>query len=373
MDLFVYGTLRDLDLMATVAGPGPLNQTDAMLQGFRVKPLKDDVVPLIVPDVGVTKGVVWSGLKKDQIQRLDAYEGAFGYQLAPVDVVANGETQTVQIYMPPDTAQPGQGEWFLHDWQRRYRKASILAAEEIFANRPTPDAGEILRMWHTVQMRAWARVRAAAEAEVADHRFQPSPDDWAVIERGALKGEFFRLQAIDVEHRLFDGTPSGPLRREVFLGVDAVVVLPYDPVLDKVLLVEQARMGPLMRGDPNPWVLEPVAGMIDARETPQEAAIRETAEETGITQISLEKISAIYPSPGSSTDHFTTYVGLCDLPQTTPFMGGVADEDEDLRLHPISFDAAIRLVETGEINAGPLVMMMYWLALNRDRLRNATS
>ncbi len=47
-------------------------------------------------------------------------------------------------------------------------------------------------------------------------------------------------------------------------SADAVTVLPYDPVRDRVLLIEQYRFGVHMRGDPRPWVLEPVAGRIDA-------------------------------------------------------------------------------------------------------------
>jgi len=373
MDLFVYGTLRDPELMATVAGPGPYDKADALLQDYRVVPLKDDVVPLIVRANGVAKGVVWSGLKPSQIKRLDAYEGAFGYKLAEIDVISDGDTKSVHAYMPPDTAVADAGDWFLHDWHRHYQRASVLAAEEIFGASPTPDAADVQKMWRTVQMRAWARVRAQSHKPVAERRFSPSPDDWAVLHRGALMGEFFRLQAFDVEHCKFDQSSSGPLRREVFLGVDAVLVLPYDPVRDVVLLVEQPRMGPILRGDPNPWVLEPVAGMVDPRESPEDAAHRETAEEAGIQNVTLEEIHSFYPSPGSTTDYFTTYLGICDLPKTTPYAGGDEEEGEDLRVHPISFDDAMALLQSGELTSGPVGMMLYWLDRNRDRLRAASA
>ena len=74
---------------------------------------------------------------------------------------------------------------------------------------------------------------------------------------------------------LFGGGQSAPLLREVFVATDAALVLPYDPLRDRVLLVEQFRMGPYGRGDPRPFLLEPVAGRIDAGETPEEAARRE--------------------------------------------------------------------------------------------------
>jgi len=88
-----------------------------------------------------------------------------------------------------------------------------------------------------------------------------------------------------------------------------------------VLLVEQLRMGPLMRTDQNPWSLEPIAGMVDARE---------------------------------------------DIENYT---GGLIDEAEDLRLHVMSFGEAMALIDSGEINIGVLIMMLYWLARERDRLR----
>ena len=56
------------------------------------------------------------------------------------------------------------------------------------------------------------------------------------------------------------------------MGSEASLILPYDPVHDKVLLIEQFRIGPFCRGDRAPWVYEPVAGMIEFGEKPEEAA-----------------------------------------------------------------------------------------------------
>jgi ADP-ribose pyrophosphatase len=74
-----------------------------------------------------------------------------------------------------------------------------------------------------------------------------------------------------------------------------------------------------------------------------------------------------YASPGNATDHFTAYLGLCDLPDGYATSGGLEEEHEDLRLHVLSFTDAFALVETGEANAMPLIAMLLWL----DRWRAA--
>lgn len=83
-----------------------------------------------------------------------------------------------------------------------------------------------------------------------------------------------------------------------------MIVLTYDPVHDRVLLVEQFRAGPLARQEENPWRLEPIAGLIDRGETPEEAGLREAHEEAGLTLSRLELVARSYPSPVISTEFF---------------------------------------------------------------------
>jgi nudix-type nucleoside diphosphatase (YffH/AdpP family) len=110
-----------------------------------------------------------------------------------------------------------------------------------------------------------------------------------------------------------------------------------------------------------------VAGIVDAGETPEEAARRETAEEAGLTVATLHRMFAFYPSPGSSTDYFHCYAAIADLPDDHATQGGLASEAEDIRIHIMPRDTAIGLIETGEITAGPLIAMLYWLDRHRAR------
>ena len=371
MDPFVYGTLKSYSLMAAVAGPGPMLPVPATLKNYAVYPVAGNVVPFIAPKAGEqAEGLVWQDMSPLQMARLDAYEGAFGYSFGPVEVQTSTGPRIAQAYLPPVEMAAGQGHWSLADWEAGHLAPAVLAAQELFSLDPLPDYAQLRAMWPMIESRAWAKFRAAAAP--ATHRYQPRADDFTVLQADPPAGKFFRFQGTKINHRQFDGTRSADLAREVFIGVDAAILLPYDPVRDRVLLVEQVRVGPALRHDPNPWMLEPIAGIIDARETPQDAAFREAREEAGLDGVTLVDAGAFYVSPGASTDYFHAFVGLCDLPQEVPFYGGLPDEAEDIKVHPLSFDTAMELADSGEIAAGPALYLLYWLLQHRARFRADT-
>lgn len=180
---------------------------------------------------------------------------------------------------------------------------------------------------------------------------------------------FFGVEVLDLTHGRFDGTTSPRIRREVFVVGDAVTVLPYDPVRDRVLLVEQFRTGPLGRGDPLPWQLEAIAGRIDPGETPEAAARREAVEEAGLHLGALEKVAEYYPSPGAVAEYLYSFVALCDLPDGVAGVFGAEEEAEDIKGHLLSFDELLQVLATGEIGNAPLLLTVLWLQRERARLR----
>ncbi len=368
MDLFVYGTLLSPDMMAAVAGPGALSMAPAVLPGYAVRPIQDNVVPFITAEESAqAMGAVWRGLTPDQKARLDAYEGAFGYELTPVIALKDGQEVTCQCYMPPAGIRAGAGVWSLEDWKKTHLIPAVLTAEELFSHDPLPDPAALRRMWPMIEGRAWAKYRAEQGAPTTLRREAVS-DDVTLLDVSPPQGGFYRLQGLQLRHRRFAGDQSPVLMREAFFGVDAALVLPYDRTRGTVGFVEQFRVGPTARRDPNPWMLEPIAGIVDARETPEAAAIREAREEAGLDIRHLAPAGRYYPSPGSSTDYFYAFVGLCDLPEASGYAGGLPEEGEDLRIHTLPLEQAMTLAETGEIAAGPLLHLLYWLAVHRESL-----
>ena len=371
MDLFVYGTLRHEPLFQLVAGPGDRpDSAPADLPDHAVDRLDGTEMPLLVPRAGaVARGVLWSGLTASQRQRLDIYELAFGHVLRPVQVIlSDGALAMALAYFPPKSAQASGASWLFARWLAAHGEVTCLAATELLLHNPPLTPPELFRQWPMMRGRAFAVQRGRAAAAPAVLRYLAGPADHQLSAAAPLAGGFFKLATLAVTHRRFDGALQGPLRREVLVGVDAALVLPYDRVRDRVLLVEQFRVGIARRQDVNPWCLEPVAGIVDAGETPEAAGLREAEEEAGLTGLTLQKMFSIYPSPGSSTDHFYCYLGLTELPELGSYAGGLAEEAEDLRLHVLGFEAAMGLLDSGEINAGPLVAMLLWLGRERGRV-----
>lgn len=340
----------------------------ATLSDYAVFPVAGNVVPFIAPVAGgQAEGLVWQDLTPAQMARLDAYEGAFGYGFGPINVQTADGPRTAQAYLPPVDMAAGSGAWALADWEAGHLAPAILAAQELFSLSPMPDYATLRQMWPMIEARAWAKFRARGAPSTRRHA--PVAGDFVVTAADAPAGRFFSFQTMQLHHRRFDGAQTPTLTREAFFGVDAAIVLPYDARRDRIVLVEQARIGPALRHDPNPWMLEPVAGIIDARETPEGAALRETAEEAGLTITTLEPAGSFYVSPGATTDYFYAFVGVCDIPHDAPYHGGLDTEHEDLRLHPMSFDAAMALADSGEIATGPALHLLYWLLRHRARLR----
>lgn len=195
-------------------------------------------------------------------------------------------------------------------------------------------------------------------------------DDVELITRDTLYKGFFRLEALELRHRLFEGGWSSTMRREVHNRHDAVGVLLYDPERDALILVEQFRAGAI--DDPHsPWKLELVAGLVDKDETLENVARREAQEEAGCQVGQLTRLHTYYPSPGACNERVTLFCGLVDS-QGVGGVHGVEDENEDIRVHVVSFPAAWQLLEQGRLDNAMCLIGMHWLAGQRASLRAAS-
>ncbi|WP_019955087.1 hypothetical protein [Yoonia vestfoldensis] len=175
------------------------------------------------------QGLIWPDLSEEQMRRLRLYESAFGYALHDLTLLVDGRRHKAHGYLPPRDQNPGRGVWSLEVWEQAHLAPAIDAAQEVLTLDPLPDPATLRQMWPMIEARAWARQRAARRTRTAR--------DFDITPAAPASGRFFRFQGFDVSHALFDGTLSPVLRREVFVGVDAALLLPYDPQRDRVLLL----------------------------------------------------------------------------------------------------------------------------------------
>lgn len=194
--------------------------------------------------------------------------------------------------------------------------------------------------------------------------------DVEVLARETVYQGYFRVDRYTLRHRLFRGGWSRPIQRELFERGHAAAVLPYDPKRDRVLLIEQFRIGPYAHGG-SPWQIEIVAGILHEGESPAELARREALEEAGcVLSSELLPVAAYYMSPGAVSEHLTLFCALTDLADAGG-IHGLEDEDEDIRVHVPSFDEAMAWLDAGRIQNSPAIIALQWLALHRSRLRAA--
>ncbi|EGA69911.1 ADP-ribose pyrophosphatase [Vibrio sinaloensis DSM 21326] len=194
-----------------------------------------------------------------------------------------------------------------------------------------------------------------------------TPQDVEIISKESLFKGFFSMIKYRFRHKLFEGGWSEPIEREMFERGHAAAMLPYDPVRDQVVIIEQIRVGALEHR--SPWQMEIVAGIIDKGETAEQVVRREAVEEAGIEVSELEKVTSYYPSSGGCSEKLDVYVGRVDA-STAHGVHGLDYEGEDIRVHVMSREKAYEWVNTGKFENGASIIALQWLQLNHQRLRS---
>ncbi|OGT59340.1 MAG: hypothetical protein A3F14_04530 [Gammaproteobacteria bacterium RIFCSPHIGHO2_12_FULL_43_28] len=191
--------------------------------------------------------------------------------------------------------------------------------------------------------------------------------DYDLEEREVLYQGIFTLARYHITHRVFKGGSSQPFTREILERKSAAAVLPYDPLLDRVILIEQFRAGAI-KSNTNPWLLEIVAGVFNHGETPENIVYREAEEEAGCKLLDLSPICEYFVSPGGSNEYLYLFCGRVDASHADGIFG-LPEENEDIRAISMSADDAFSLLQQGKIKTSPAIMALLWLQLNREKLK----
>ena len=193
--------------------------------------------------------------------------------------------------------------------------------------------------------------------------------EFKVVTQEAIYQGFFSLNRYQVQHSLFAGGWSEVLTRELFQRGNCVAVLLYDPDADKVVIIEQFRMGPMGQDNvrEKAWLLEIVAGAIEEGETAEAVAYRESEEEAGCVVQEMRLINEFYTSPGGTSEKISLFYGRIDA-TAVGGIHGLDHEHEDILVSTVSFSEAYAMIEDGRIESAIPIIAIQWLALNKHKL-----
>ncbi len=181
-----------------------------------------------------------------------------------------------------------------------------------------------------------------------------------------------QLDVVTYRHRRFDHCMSKPRTWEVWLRGHAVGVLPYDPVADVLVMIEQFRFPATVAGL-QPVLLEIPGGFRDAGEAETATAAREMQEEMGLHCDRLHDVGRYILSAGGSDETVRIYAGRIVAPTAGPDgiagYGGLASEAEDIRVRVIPAQQAIDDALAGRHQNAITAIALLWFAARREWLR----
>ena len=185
--------------------------------------------------------------------------------------------------------------------------------------------------------------------------------------RESLYSGFLDVDLYEVSHELYGGGWSNVLDREVMHRKEIAAVLPFDPVRQEVVLIEQFRVGAWAGNWPHPWLLECIAGVMEDGESAGEVALREAEEEASCRILELELIGRFFTTPGGSSELVNLFCGRVDAAGVGG-IHGLADEGENIKASVWSLSDALSLVEDGQLCNAKTLVALQWLTLNHLRL-----
>lgn len=255
-------------------------------------------------------------------------------------------------------------------------------------------------------------------------------EDVEIIGRDIVYQGFFKMEKMQLRHRLFKGGWTPTFSREIFVRGQAVAAVMYDPKNHLIGLIEQFRIGALnknvlskvalgeavlgekatsagaldaavldvgltkiglvnsslvqsnLNNTPgitsssqkgscapvsSPWLYEVVAGMTELGEAPEDVILRELAEEAGMVPDKLLPICQYFTSPGGTDETLVLFCALGDLTQVEG-IHGLPDEHEDIRVLVMPEQDVFDDLYDGRFNNAATLICLQWLFINRDKI-----
>ena len=187
-----------------------------------------------------------------------------------------------------------------------------------------------------------------------------------ILNRETCYQGFFRLDRCRIRHELYEGG-SHEITRELFERGHAAAVILFDPDLDRLVMVEQFRVGAIDSAN-GAWMLEFVAGIIEDGEGAVDVVIRESMEEAGCIVSDVEPVSSFILSPGGCSEHIHLFCGRVES-SSVGGIHGLADEGENIRVFTVDFEGIPDLLAGGAVTSATTLVGLQWFLLNYEAVR----
>lgn len=174
-----------------------------------------------------------------------------------------------------------------------------------------------------------------------------------------LSKQWATLEKVTFDYQLKDGSWVEQTRESYNRG-DGAVILLFNKENRTVILTKQFRIPTLLNGNESGFVIEACAGMLD-KDNPEECIIREVEEETGYRIPKVEKVFELYSTPGAVTEKLYYFIGEYHESMKVGSGGGLESENEDIEVLELSFDRAIQMIYSGEIEDAKTVILLLYL------------
>jgi len=184
-----------------------------------------------------------------------------------------------------------------------------------------------------------------------------------ILKTEILSDNWYILRKLTYEYFKKDGSRQVQIR-EVYDRGNGATILLYNRKLKTVILTRQFRLPTFVNGNQNGMLIEACAGLLD-KDNAEDCIKRETEEETGYKVTDVKKVFEAYMSPGSVTEILYFFIAEYSKEMKVTEGGGVDHEEENIEVLEVTFDAAMKMMETGEIKDAKTIMLLQHIKLNK--------
>lgn len=182
-----------------------------------------------------------------------------------------------------------------------------------------------------------------------------------ILNTEVLSDNWYTLRKFTYQYQKLDGSNVIQSREAYDRGNGATILL-YNKDQKTVILTRQFRLPTYVNGNETGMLIEACAGLLD-KDNAEDCIKRETEEETGYKVTDIQKVFEAYMSPGSVTEILYFFIAEYQTEMKVNEGGGLEHEEENIEVMEISFESALKMIDSNEIRDGKTIMLLQHLRL----------